>query len=130
SGGVKTICGVTYLLRPTDAEQTESAHRCHQRVEPGEYIHRGKNEGTRYTPFFRPLCLDGAGTGPKRLFCCKRGTLMLEFSRLQSLHLARARLRAPGFQRLAAAANLSASQTLSCQSVLRILPFRPSASNR
>src|SRR5205809_5711893 len=38
--GVKTICGVAYLLRPTDAEQTESAHRRHQGVEPGEYIHQ------------------------------------------------------------------------------------------
>src|SRR5437016_6632543 len=89
-----------------------------------------KNEGTRYTPFFRPLCLDGAGTGPKRLFCCKRGTLMLEFFRLWSLHLAHACLHAPGLQRPAAAANLSAIQTLSCRSVLRILLFHPSASNR
>src|SRR5207253_7456304 len=89
-----------------------------------------KNEGTKYTPFFRPLCPDGAGTGPKRLFCCKRGTLMLEFFLLWFLHLSRACLHSPGPQQLAAAANPSATQTLSCRSVLRILLFRPSASNR
>src|SRR5437867_4050663 len=42
SRGVKPICRVAYLLRTTDAEQTESTHRRHQGIEPGQYVHRGE----------------------------------------------------------------------------------------